>query len=267
METPSSLVAARRGPTGMRARLRIPATRVAVNGKPVAVRRPCLARIMAISASGLCSARRRTSATRFCGVSVRLAGVRLSATWSSVCAPPVPEELDAGLVLVAVDGEYDVVEQAAQQLFAVPLAGGRCAPDSREVGGEALERVPFAVAQRRGALALKLEQRAAAPRVRRVRLRGCVRGCGRRGGVRVRTRRTAGARSASYAARSTARRWSLMRSSCAASSVSSACAVASTPAGVTVSRNAAATARSTRSALMPWHGRRVPCCWKVREHR
>jgi hypothetical protein len=88
IETPSSLVRARRGPAGMSARSRIPATRAAVNGRPLAVRWPCLARIIAISASELCSASRRISATRFLGVSVRLAAVRLSATASSVWTPP-----------------------------------------------------------------------------------------------------------------------------------------------------------------------------------
>jgi hypothetical protein len=59
------------------------------------------------------------------------------------------------LLVVAVDGEYDVVEEAAQQLFAVAVVGGRRAPDAREIGGEALEGVAFAVAQRCGALALE----------------------------------------------------------------------------------------------------------------
>jgi hypothetical protein len=68
----------------------------------------------------------------------------------------VPEELDARPVLVAVDGEYDVVQQEAQQLFAVAVVGGGSVPDAREVGGEALEGVAFAVAQRRGALTVEL---------------------------------------------------------------------------------------------------------------
>ena len=77
-----------RGAAEMAARSRMPATRDAVNGSPVGVRRPCFARIIAISESGECWASLRMSSMRSSLVLVRFKPLWLSLTRSSLRAPP-----------------------------------------------------------------------------------------------------------------------------------------------------------------------------------
>jgi hypothetical protein len=61
--------------------------------------------------------------------------------------------------LLAVDGEDDVIEHAAQELFAVSVGGCRRVPDSGEIGGEARERMSLLVAEGRGASAFEFARR------------------------------------------------------------------------------------------------------------
>ena len=49
---------------------------------------------------------------------------------------PAQDEVGVALAAVAVHGDVDLVEQGAQQLFAVPVGGGRCVPDLMQVVAE-----------------------------------------------------------------------------------------------------------------------------------
>jgi hypothetical protein len=68
----------------------------------------------------------------------------------------LPEEFKARVVLLAVDGEDNVLEQAAQELVAVSVGGRGRLSDAGEIGGEARERLSLLVAEGRGAAAFEL---------------------------------------------------------------------------------------------------------------
>ncbi len=72
----------------------------------------------------------------------RLGGLRLIGTDSSVIAPPFQRSSSSAWasVVVAVHADVDFVEQAAQQLFAVLVGGGRRRPHAGEVVAEGQDR-------------------------------------------------------------------------------------------------------------------------------
>ena len=72
----------------------------------------------------------------------RLIGLRLIGTDRSVIAPPFQRSSSVGVCVgvVAVHGDVDLVEQAAQQLFAVLVGGGGRRPHAGEVVTERQDR-------------------------------------------------------------------------------------------------------------------------------
>lgn len=66
-------------------------------------------------------------------------------------ALPAQEQICTAGAAVAVDGDVDLVEQGAQQLFAILVEGARCCPHSVEVVAEREDRGALSVGQRGGA--------------------------------------------------------------------------------------------------------------------
>ena len=69
----------------------------------------------------------------------------------------VPADRDGRAVVIALDVEDDFLDQAAQQLLAVAVGGGRCGPHAAEVGAE--REQPLALGRGQGAWSLLLAQR------------------------------------------------------------------------------------------------------------
>ena len=119
-------------------------------------------------ASGWCTARRRSRARVSSSVRIVGGACRGRATVSSDSAPPRQRSVSSARLACTVDADDHLVEQGAQQFFAVPVGGGGRLPHRRDVGAQREDR--GFLLRGKGFRALSL----ASARVRLRRRRGCA---------------------------------------------------------------------------------------------
>ena len=207
----------------------------------------------------------------------RCAGVsgprRMSADAAARCARRLPRRSRRRRALGARRTvTIDLADQRAQQFLAVAVGGRRRRVHSRgRSRASAGQRAALVVGQRRRARRARARRACAllALDARRAPLRARVPGCARRAGSRARRRRTGAARGRPRTRRARrARRWPASRCLVlVARARRSRRPTRATPAGVTASRNAAATALSSRTPPSVWQRWSVPCrCGRARTH-
>ena len=177
-----------------------------------------------------------------------------------------PEDLDLGDVLRTADGDDDLADQRPEELLAVTVGGCLRLPQLRQVSREAGQRFALGLGERCGTGVLQRRERALLPcdTGKRVLELALERACDE---PVLRFARVELALSALCLDLGAFQRESLAgEPGVVLLGQLGPPVLTATPAGVTASRNAAATALSSRPPPSPWHEVSVPCSWNPRTH-